>query len=70
MSQLEALCQYFLRSIEELEARAIVKLIIPEHVLFTDSIKKAKKLVILDRLSQQATNSTIDVRIVRFFRIW
>ena len=43
---------------------------IPEHVLYTDTIKKAKKMVVLDRLSQQVSNSAIDVRIVRCFRIW
>ena len=43
---------------------------IPEHVLYTNTIKRAKKLVILDRLSQQVSNSSVDVRIVRCFRIW
>ena len=42
-----------MRVIENLDVRVSVKVIIPEHVLYTDIIKKAKKLVVLDRLSQQ-----------------
>ena len=41
-----------MRVSENLDVRVSVKVIIPEHVLYTDTIKKAKKLVILDRLSQ------------------
>ena len=59
-----------MRAIESLDIKVCVKVIIPEHVLYTDTVKKAKKMIILDRLSQQASNSTIDVRIVRYFRIW
>ena len=59
-----------MRVSENLDVRVSVKVIIPEHVLYTDIIKKAKKLVVLDRLSQQVQNSVVDVRIVRCFRIW
>ena len=64
------LCQYFMRVIENLEVRVSIKVIIPEHVLYTETIKKAKKLVILNRLHLKAQNSIVDVRIVRYFRIW
>ena len=48
----------------------VTKVILPREVLVSDAFLKAKKLVYIERLSQQAAQSTIDVRLVRCFRIW
>ena len=40
-----------MRVIESLEMKVSIKVIIPEHVLYSDTIKKARKMVLLDRLS-------------------
>ena len=69
-SYLEQLCTYLASVIEHLTVKVVVKLVIPQGVLASSTLRRAKKLIALDRLHQQATGSAIDVRIVRSFRIW
>ena len=56
-ARLDSLCQLLDGSIRQLTVAAVTKVIIPERALASKSFKSAQKMILLDRLNREVSDS-------------